>query len=258
MKKLLLLGFSLLLCTNALIAQSKKELRAEVEDLKREMEEKDRALSEARQSEKISNANAAEFEAQVNELKDANATLLTNIKTLTEATAQRSDNISRTLESIRQKEAQLKVVNDEISAFDSIAFIVLSNFKKTLGEDALVGVQKDALTVELSEVGLFGTNSNTTLPGEGKNYLNRITAVVMQHQGTAITLNVTMDVGSSSDLIKARAASIVSAMQESLSPDIQKVTLKYFQGSSRSYKVSIHPDWSAFYLKVRNAVKNQG
>ena len=258
MKKLLLLSFSILLYTNISIAQSKKELRAEVADLKRQVEEKDQALSEARQNEKISVANAAEFEAQVSELQDANATLLTNIKTLTEATAQRSDNISRTLESIRQKEAQLKVVNDEISAYDSIAFIVLSNFKKTLGEDALIGVQKDALTVELSEVGLFGTNSNTSLPGEGKNYVNKISAAVMQHQGTAITLHVTMEAGSSSDLIKARAASIVSTIQESLSPDIQKVALKYSQGSVRSYRLSIHPDWSAFYLKVRDAVKNSG
>lgn len=258
MKKLLLCSLSILLYTNISIAQSKKELRAEVSDLKRQIEEKDRALSEARQSEKISNANAAEYEAQVRELQDANATLLTNIKTLTEATAQRSDNISRTLETIKRKEEQLAVVNDQLSAYDSIAFIVLSNFKKTLGEDALVGVQKDALTIELSEVGLFGTNSNTSLPGEGKNYVNKISAAVMQHQGLGITLNVTMEEGSSSQLIKARAASIVSAIQEYLSPDIQKVTLKYTKGGIRSYKLSIHPDWTAFYLKVRDAVKNSG
>ena len=258
MKRLLLFCIAFLFGLSAVFAQSKKELRAEVQELKSEIAEKDRELAEARQNEKISQANAAEFEAQAKELQDANATLLTNIKTLTQATAQRSDNISRTLETIKRKEEQLNIVNEQISVYDSIAFIVLSNFKKTLGEDALVGVQKDALTVELSEVLLFGSGSGSTLQAGGSDFLNKIAAVVKQHNVIHVTLLSALDESSNSELVKNRSKAIIDGLQSDLSPDLIKVSLKYKSSSIPSYQIRIHPDWNSFYLKVRDAVKNSG
>ena len=258
MKKLLLICIAISFGLNAMVAQSKKELRAEVAELRSEVAEKDRALAEARQNEKISQANAAEYEAQAKELQDANATLLTNIKTLTEATAQRSDNISRTLETIKRKEEQLNIVNEQISAYDSIAFIVLSNFKKTLGEDALVGVQKDALTVELSEVVLFGSGSGSTLLPGGSDFLKKIASVAKQHNGLHISLVSAIDENSNSELIKSRSKAIVDGLHTEVSPDFIKVALKYKSSGIRSYQIRIHPDWNSFYIKVREAVKNSG
>lgn len=258
MRRLILLSVSLIFSIAAIHAQSKKELRAEVAELKNEIAEKDRALAEARQNEKISQANAAEFEAQAKELQDANATLLTNIKTLTEATAQRSDNISRTLETIKRKEEQLNVVNAGISAYDSIAFIVLSNFKKTLGENALVGVQKDALTVELSEVGLFGSGSGSTLLAEGSDFLNKIANAAKQHNGIHITLVSAIDENSGAEQVKKRSKAIIDGLHSAVSPDLIKVALKYKSGAIKSYQIRVHPDWQSFYLKVRETVKNSG
>ncbi len=258
MKKLLLLSLLIVLGISIGFAQSKKELRAELDELKSQLAQKDQELNEAKQSERISKANAAEFEAQARELKDANATLLTNIKTLTEATAQRSDNIGRTLETIRRKEEQLNVVNDGIGAYDSIAFLVLSDYKRTLGENVLVDVQKDALSVELSEVGLFGSGSAAALNPEGNDFLKRISDAVKRHKGIEITLLTTLPAGVDTKLIKDRASIIIDNLGASMTPDINRVNLKYKEGTIRSYKILVHPDWSAFYLKVREAVKNSG
>ena len=258
MKKLLLLTLLVLFSLSYGIAQSKKELRAEVDDLRQQIAQKDQELSAAKQSERISKANAAEFEAQAKELKDANATLLTNIKTLTEATAQRSDNIGRTLETIKKKEQQLNVVNDGISAYDSIAFLLLSDFKRTLGESALIDVKKDAVTVELSEVGLFGSGNTTTLIPEGNDFLSRIASAVKRHNGIEMTLLTTLPADADAKVIRDRSAAIIESFGASVAPDINRVNLKYTEGSNRSYRVRVHPNWSAFYLSVREAVKNSG
>ena len=258
MKKLLLFSLLIVLASHDLLAQSKKELRAEIDELKAEVTQKDAALAEAKKIENISVANAKEYQAQVEELKAANTTLLANLKTLTEATTQRSDNISRTLETIQRKEAQLKIINEEIVRFDSIALLTLSDFKRTLGEDALIGAQPDAIIVELSEVGLFGSATASDIVAEGSDFLNKIASVIKQHQNVDISLVVSVMEGPIDESTKKRAEAIMSSFHSALDPEINKVSLKYGNSSARSFQLRIHPDWTAFYLKTRDAVKNSG
>ena len=107
MKTRFLLGLLCLMIFSSGYSQKKKDLLAEIDRLNSELSSKEEALVEARKSENASVAKAESFEAQLTELQQANATLLNNLKVLTEATKERSNNIGRPLESLREKESQI-------------------------------------------------------------------------------------------------------------------------------------------------------
>ncbi len=258
MKKILLLSIGFSLLSNLILAQSKKELQAEVERLTSEIQQKDEELREAKKNESISVANAAAFEAQVSELQDANATLLNNLKIFTEASKQRSESIGQTLESLRDKEAKLKVINDEFSKNDSIALLVLTGFKQTLGEEAVVGVDQAAVTVELNKVSLFGTTANNAnLSSEGQAFLAKISDIVKAYPETGVTLLSQKDTVSGTSVVDQRSLSILSSLKEGQPSESGRIGLLTKDSGVEAYQIRIHPLWDRFYLRVREAVKER-
>ena len=140
-------------------AQSKKDLILEVDDLRSKLRESETALSGSKREEKIASAKVESYEAQVNELKETNANLLKNLNSFTEASNKRSDHINSTLESLVQKEAQLRVINDALSSHDSITLAVFTQFKQTLGSDPKITVSNGAVAVVMDNSYIFGENS---------------------------------------------------------------------------------------------------
>ena len=239
-----------------LSAQSKKELQAEVERLRTEISEKDAALSESRKTESISVAKAEQFEAQVSELQAANATLLNNLKVFTEASTQRSESIGQTLESLRQKEAQLKVINDEFNKNDSVALLVLTGFKQTLGENAKIGVQEGAVTVELDRSTMFGTAAGSVeISDDGKAFLSKIAAVLKANRDTEATLLGFQDSITDAALFQQRRNALFQNLNEASVEDIDRVQTATRPAAVESYQIRIHPNLNGFYLRVRETVK---
>ena len=257
MKKGLLLTLSVLFFAQSSLAQSKKELQAEVERLKSELTQKDQEVVAAKKSESISVAKAEQFESQVSELKAANATLLENLKVFTEASQQRSTSIGQTLESLRDKEAKLKVIDDEFSKNDSIALLVLTGFKQTLGEDARVGVEKAAVIVELNKTSLFGSGADSsTLSDEGQIFIDKIAAVLSANPETEATVVSTRDTISESMIVSDRSAAIYSFLDQQVKTNKGRISVTSSDSGTESYRIRIHPKLNDFYLRVRETVKN--
>ena len=257
MKRILLLIPAIILCSNALTAQSKKELQAEVDRLQAEISEKNAEVVAAKKSESISVAKAEQFEAQVSELQAANATLLENLKVFTEASKQRSTSIGQTLESLRDKEAKLKVIDDEFSKNDSIALLVLTGFKQTLGEDARVGVEKGAVTVELNKAMIFGGGSdNSVLTDQGQIFVDKIASVLSANPDTEATIISTRDTISDSMISRDRSAAIYSFLYQQVKVNKGRISVSNVTSSAESYQIRIHPKLNDFYLRVRETIKN--
>lgn len=258
MKKTLLSIIILLLYLSATYAQSKKELRAEVDRLKSDISQKDEELREAQKKVNISEANAAEFEAQATELRAANATLLNNLKTFTESSSQRLETVSKTLESLREKEAQLKVINDEFSKNDSIALLVLTGFKQTLGENARVSVQAGAVTVELNSTTLFGSSSGAQLSADGDVFLGKIAAVINANPDTEATLVSQFDTINESSVTDQRSLAIFNSIKKSANGQEDRLYLTTKGSSTETFQIRIHPRLNSFYLRVRESIKKRG
>ena len=255
MNKSLLL-FSALLIFQSMHAQSKKELQADLNQLRSELAQKDEELRAARNNERISVANAEQFEAQVAELQAANATLLSNLKVFTEASQQRSESIGATLESLRDKEAKLKVIDDEFSKNDSIALLVLTGFKQTLGEEARVGVQRAAVAVELDVNVMFGSSlENSVLSEEGQVFLDKIAAVLRANPDTNATLVIEQDTIYESPVYRDRGIAMYKSLSESTKDETGRINVTNFKSAKESYKIRIHPRLNEFYMRVRETLK---
>ena len=256
-KKLLLIVF--VMGSGIITAQSKKELQAEVNRLNTELSSKEQEIREAKKNESISVAKAAEFEAQVSELQAANATLLNNLKIFTESTKQRSESIGQTLESLREKEAIIKTLNDELSKNDSLALLVLTGFKQTLGENALIGVQQGAITVELSKMSFFGNdNSNDVIMEQGDLFLGKISDIIKKYPDTEATLIGQTDSIGDPLVVQRRSLSIVNYLKKAVADSgADRISMSYNNGSTESYQLRIHPRLSAFYLRVRETIKKR-
>ena len=180
-------------------AQSKKDLILEVDGLRSQLRETETALSESKREERIASAKVESYEAQVNELKETNANLLKNLNSFTEASNKRSDHINSTLESLVQKEAQLRVINDALSSHDSITLAVFTQFKQTLGSDPKITVSNGAVAVVMDNSYIFGENS--------KNYKVQDKAeAIIAKIGSVLKANPTMDIQivSNSNLVESK------------------------------------------------------
>lgn len=250
--------FALLLTLSIQIAQgqNKKELLAEMEDIKSELAITKAELIESKKNEKVSLAKAAAFEKQYIETQEANASLMKNLQNFTQASLERSNNIGLTLETLKAKEAQLKRINDEFGRNDSIALLVLTSLKKTLGEDANITVENGAISTLLAPSFLFGSNPNSyAVETNAEISLEQLAKVIKNNPTMAVSIESETPTGDGLDLVSRRAAAVASSLitKYGVSPTGIKAFGKI--GSTSTTFVRIHPKFDAFYFKVREDLR---
>ncbi len=256
MRKALLLVV-LLVAITSIQAQNKRELQEEIATLKQELAKKDSTINSAKQQERISTARAEAFENQVSELQDANATLLQNLKVFTEASSRKSDNISRTLESLREKEAQLKVINDELGKNDSIALLLITDLKRALGESAQMKVAQGAIVLPISQAFMVGEEeSDTTLTVEAQDYLSKVSQAIKLHPSWQLGL-----LSQENGIIEAKERTIqinniLAILSEETGIDAKAISQKKRDGLLNAFEIRVNPDYTGFYLTVRKNMKN--
>ncbi len=242
---------------NTMHAQSKKELQAEIDQLQADLARKDSLITSAQKEERISKARAESFENQVAELQNANATLLKNLKIFTEASSRRSDNISKTLESLREKEAQLKFINDELSKNDSIALLLITEFKQSLGESAQLKVAQGGITLALNQEFLVGEDeSATTLTAEASEYLKKVGQTLKNHPSWEFDL-----ISQENGIIdpperQAQIAAIYEIIGQETGLNTKFLRAKRRDGLINAFEIRVHPRYPEFYMQVRKNMKN--
>ncbi len=257
MNRITLLFLFLLLFGSALQAQNKKELTAQVNTLNGELESTKAELLESKKNEKISKARADSFESQLQGLEENNATLLANLNNITAQSNKKLDNLSGVLESLRKKEAELKFINDALTSNDSIALIVLTNFKQTLGENANIKVEGGSVVVIMDHSTLFGANPKSgELQGGATDVLNKIAGVIKANPDMAVTLEFHADDASSWENVYGQAASVTAIIGNTADVKAKGIAVSRITDSSNNLYIKLHPYFDLFYLKVRQNMKN--
>ena len=246
----LLLGSSI----TALQAQKKSELISEIATLKMQLDSVSSEVTDARKKEKVAQTESVSYKSQVTELQDANRTLMKSLTSFTEVSTKNSSNFNMAMESLNDKEQQLKAINDAIASNDSIALVVLTNAKQTLGENAKIGVSNGMVIISSGLSALFGSDTGSTISVEAEPWVQKIGQILTAHPNMAITIEGLSMTG---DLeIPAQQAKAISNALQRLEIPADRITASGKDGNLKEGIVlKIHPKFDEFYLMVKEQMK---
>ncbi|KAA1244379.1 OmpA family protein [Aquimarina sp. RZ0] len=269
MRNIILFAAVLLLTNSVVHAQKKKDLLEEIDKLRLELKTTKGELTDARKREKVSESKAKSMEIQVKDLKETNASLLTNMSSFTELSNKKASNLQTSQEIIKEKDKQLNAINDAITSNDSINLAVFSMFKNAIGGD----------NIKISNGTIFIVVPNTTLFGENdKNYIvdskaKPMLAKIATTLNANPTLKITVEGNSNAlkldgkklldnwDLSARQAASVIRVLQNEYEVDPKKMEAlgksEYAtEGIETVTRIIIDPRFDEFYGLVKNNMKN--
>jgi len=177
--------FLMLLAGGLLVScVSKKDLEAALAKQKETKEILDTAtvkLNACLADERASNARIEGFKEQITTLKNSNNALLSNQGDLVTLSTQGSRNLERSLESMREKDLQIRSLNDAITKKDSVTLALVTSLKSSLGnlqdEDISVNVEKGVVYISISDKLLFSSGSDK-INENAKMVLGKVAKVV--------------------------------------------------------------------------------
>jgi outer membrane protein OmpA-like peptidoglycan-associated protein len=254
MKIKLLFVLLLVSSITALQAQKKSELISEIATLKMQIDSVSSEVTDARKKEKVAQTESVSYKSQVTELQDANRTLMKSLTSFTEVSTKNSSNFNMAMESLNDKEQQLKAINDAIASNDSIALVVLTNAKQTLGENAKIGVSNGMVIISSGLSALFGSDTGSTISVEAEPWVQKIGQILTAHPNMAITIEGLSMTG---DLeIPAQQAKAISNALQRLEIPADRITASGKDGNLKEGIVlKIHPKFDEFYKMVKEQLK---
>lgn len=181
MKKIALLALTVLL---AVSCASKKDLEAAEARARLNQELLDSAtvkLNACLADEKVSAAELSALRSQVADLRANNQSLIDNTGNLTTLSKKGAENLEKSLESLREKDLQIRTLNEAITRKDSVTLALVQSFKGVLGniddEDISINVEKGVVFVSISDKLLFASGS-ANVNNAAKNVLGKVAKVV--------------------------------------------------------------------------------
>jgi chemotaxis protein MotB len=163
MKKIASVSISALLLSSCVSNKKFAALGDEYSQLK-DLHEKNLSDLSRTQRELIACQTASkQMDEQLAYLRTQNQQLISNIGDFTTLTAKGAQNLEKSLESINEKDTQIKKLNEAINRKDSVTIALVTSIKGALGnlydEDITVQVEKGVVFVSISDKFLFKSGS---------------------------------------------------------------------------------------------------
>jgi flagellar motor protein MotB len=256
MIKNLFLLFAFLLSFTSTQAQKKIDLLNEIATLKSVIDSVKGEFAISRKKEIVSKTEADSYKAQTDELLETNKSLMQNINNFTLASIEKSENIGKTLQRLRDKETQLKNISDKFSSHDSIALLVLTDFKKTLGENANINVSGGAIIVSLKQATRDGfTSKDATQKATAEGVINKIASVIKTYKDSNIVVEASTNTGEF-DIALNQATLLVNKFLKLHSINANRISATAKDGGfSEGMNIKVYPKFDAFYFELRGQMK---
>lgn len=238
-------------------AQKKSDLLQEIENLKSAKDSVQNQLAISRKKEIVSKTESESYKAQADELLETNRSLMQNINNFTSASIEKSENIGKTLESLRAKEIQLKKITDRFNSHDSIALLVLTDFKKALGETANINVTNGAIVVALNQATRDGlTSKNADEKAVAEATINKIATILKRYRDTNIVIEAITNTGEF-DVALNQATLLVNKFLKEYSITSSRISpVAKDGGFSEGINIKVYPKFDAFYFELREQMKD--
>ena len=133
-------------------------------------------LEEKSTSETLANA----YKEQLSDLKRRNDQLFIQSQDYLELTTKGAENLEKTLESMKEKDLKITIIQDALNRKDSVTFALVTSLKKEIGindPDIEVNVDKAVVFISLSDKLLFKTGSYE-VSDRAKEILGKVATVV--------------------------------------------------------------------------------
>ncbi len=270
MKQIILFTSILLISSVSLNAQKKKDLLDEIAALQEELKNTKTELSDARKTSKAKQGQIEGMETQMNDLKETNASLLTQMSNFTELSNKKAKNLETSLKNLQEKDKQLKVINDAISKSDSTKLATLTVLKNALGDAGNIGVKNGMVLITIPNTKLFGDNDKSILLDEkGKGILSKIATVLngkpdlkLIVEGNSNALNLKdKTIQDNWALSSLQASAVVRALEKDYKVNPKRLEVigksEYAtDGIETVTKLIIDPEFDQFYYLVKENMKN--
>ncbi|WP_158447938.1 OmpA/MotB family protein [Aquimarina longa] len=270
MKKNILFACVLFISTISIQAQKKKDLLKEIDDLRLELKTAKTEIHNSRKKEKATLTKVESMEAQMKDLKETNASLLTNMSSFTQLSNQKAKNLETSLKNLQEKDKQIKTINDAITKSDSIKLASLTIFKNAIGGEANIAVKNGAVLITIPNTKLFGSNDkNYKIEEKAKGVLGKIATALNAKPGLKISiegnsnaLNIKdKSIADNWDLSSKQAAAVVRMLQNDFKVDPKRMEVigKSEYGSQSietATRIIIDPKFDEFYSLVKENMKN--
>jgi chemotaxis protein MotB len=269
MKRLLLIGILYLSCILTLQAQSKKELIAEIETLESELATTKEDLATSRKNEATTMARVLAIESQLAGLRETNASLLSNLNRITEESSKKTSSISESLINIQSTERQLRTIRDALTRMDSTTLSILTALKKTMGENARIGISNNVVIIAIDNKALFGENDlSYSLDTAASSSLAKIADILKKHPETRLQVHShanALDFGKTApadnlELSALRAVAVARKMSSEHGIREERIATggKGIEGLSleTTTRFNITPDYTAFFKSIKDNIKN--
>lgn len=220
------------------------DLSAQLADCQNSDKDKSKELARLEESNK-------NLKEQVGMLSNQNAALLNNVGNLATLSQKEAENLERSLESLQEKDLQIKTMRDAITKKDSVTLALVTSLKRSLDniddEDIEISVEKGVVYVSISDKLLFGPGSNTVTK-EAKDVLAKVAKVLNDRPDIDFLVEGHTDdqpIEKSSykdnwDLSVLRATAVVRVLQQDFKIDPKRVT-----AGGRSYYAPVSKNTSA-------------
>lgn len=181
MKKFIIPIVAIMLLGSCAAKKELASLQTEHEQTKSDLKETTSDLSDCLNAKEKAQDKSKDLQSEVDYLKTVNYKLLENTGSLATLSAKEAENLERSLESIREKDLQIKTMRDAINKKDSVTIALVTSLKSVLGDindpDIEVNVEKGVVFISIADKLLFKSGS-FTVNDEAKRVLAKVAKVV--------------------------------------------------------------------------------
>ena len=183
---------------------------------------------------------------QVEYLKSVNYKLLESVGSLSTLSKKEAENLEKSLESLNEKDRQIKNMRDALNRKDSVTLALVTSLKGELGmmddEDVQIVVEKGVVYISLSDKLLF-KSGNAVLSSDAKNVLGKVAKVINNKPGMDVMVEGHTDnkefkdgadIKDNWELSVLRGAAVVRVLENDFNVDPARMV-----AAGRSYYVPI-------------------
>lgn len=231
---------------------------------------------------KISNLETSNqhLKDQVSEMSVTNQALLNNVGNMATLSAQEAANLEKSLESIKEKDLQIRSMHEALDKKDSITLALVVSLKSSLGNlndtDVVINVEKSVVFISLSDKMVF-TSGSTNISPRAKDVLAKVATVINDKPDMEVLVEGhTDDVPIAKDCVKdnwdlsvLRATAITRVLQKDFNVDPARITAggraQYVplvpndspenKSTNRRTRIVILPKMDQFYNMIEDGLK---
>ncbi|GGE42996.1 OmpA/MotB family protein [Psychroflexus planctonicus] len=279
MKKVIaLVSIAALLMSSCVSKKKFSELEDKYQDTNTELKSANMKLSVC-EDEKANMRTS--YDRQIKVLENTNNALLNTQGEMAIISKTGAENLQKSLESMQEKDLQIKTMRDAINKKDSVTLALVTSLKGALDnvndEDIEISVEKGVVFVSISDKLLFGSGQYTVTK-EARKVLEKVAKVVNDKkdfefmvEGHTDTDPISREVIEDNwDLSVKRATSVVRILQDEFSVDPKRMTAagrgEYLpvasndtsdgKAKNRRTRIVVLPKLDQFFGMIEDGMKN--